>query len=54
MNKADRDRVQELCSRISVEHDHKKFLAFVEELNRILSARDQQLEGESPDDQKYD
>lgn len=40
MNKADSDRIHELCSRIAVEHDHKKFLALVEELNRILSAQD--------------
>ncbi len=39
MNKEESDRIHELCSRIAVEHDHKKFLALVEELNRVLSAR---------------
>jgi hypothetical protein len=40
MNKTESDRIQELCSRIAVEQDHKKFLAMVEELNRILSTHD--------------
>jgi hypothetical protein len=40
MNKEESDRIHDLCSRIAVERDHKKFLALVEELNRVLSARD--------------
>jgi len=40
MNKTDSDRIHDLCSRIAVEHDHKKFLALVEELNRVLSGQD--------------
>ena len=44
MNKADSDRVQQLCSLIAVEQDHQKFLTMVEELNRILSRKDERLE----------
>jgi hypothetical protein len=40
MNKAESDKIHELCSRIAAEHDHKKFLGLVEELNRVLSDRD--------------
>lgn len=43
MNKNESDRIHELCSLIAVESDHKKFLHFVEELNRILSAQDEDL-----------
>jgi hypothetical protein len=40
MNKADSDRIQELCSRISTEEDRTKFLKLCEELNRLLSSKD--------------
>jgi hypothetical protein len=40
MNKADSDRIQELCSRIAVETDRHEFLKLVEELNRLLSAQE--------------
>ena len=40
MNKEESDLIHSLCSRIAVEHDHKKFLALVEELNRVLSGKD--------------
>jgi len=43
MNKAESDRIHELCSLIAVEQDHKRFQALIEELNRILSAKDQRL-----------
>jgi hypothetical protein len=48
MNKEESDRIHDLCSRIAIEHDQRKFLALVEELNRILSARkgDAQQENE--------
>ncbi|MFY9978345.1 MAG: hypothetical protein WAK22_08945 [Candidatus Sulfotelmatobacter sp.] len=48
MNKVDGDRIHELCSRIAVEHDHKRFLALVEELNRILSAQDKSPADSAP------
>ncbi|MFY9908892.1 MAG: hypothetical protein WAK56_03560 [Candidatus Sulfotelmatobacter sp.] len=48
MNKADSDKIHDLCSRIAVEHDHKKFLALVEELNRILSAQDKSFDKSAP------
>jgi hypothetical protein len=37
MNKADSERIRELCSLIEKEHDPQKFLHLVEELNNILS-----------------
>jgi hypothetical protein len=40
MNKEQSDRIHDLCSRIAVEHDYKKFLALVEELNRVLSRKE--------------
>jgi len=36
MNKEESDRIHDLCSRIAVERDHKKFLALVDGLNRGL------------------
>jgi hypothetical protein len=43
MNKADSERVHELCSLIEKEQDRQKFLALVTELNQILSAKDARL-----------
>jgi hypothetical protein len=37
MNEAVSKRVHELCSRIALERDHKKFLTLVQELNRLLA-----------------
>jgi len=45
MNKADSDRIHELCSLIAVEQDRGKFLELVGELNRILEINDQCLKG---------
>jgi len=42
-------RIQELCSRIAVEKDRGKFLKLCEELNRLLSSRDQEPEPEPED-----
>jgi len=39
-------RIQELCSRVAVEQDRDKFLQLCEELNRLLSSRDQEPEPE--------
>jgi hypothetical protein len=50
MNKHESDRIQELCSKIAVEQDHQKFLRLVEELNRVLSARDNEKEKEKEKD----
>jgi len=44
-NKADSDRIHELCSLIAVEQDRRKFLDIVAELNRILDTNDQRLKG---------
>lgn len=40
MNKLDSERIRELCSLIEAEHDPKKFLLLVEELNILLSGKD--------------
>ena len=43
-------RIQELCSRIAVEQDRSKFLQLCEELNRLLSSRDQEEPEPEPED----
>jgi hypothetical protein len=50
MNKAESDRIHELCSLIAVETDRHKFLALVEELNGILAAKDHRLQEKQLDD----
>jgi hypothetical protein len=52
MNKADSDRIQELCALIAVEKDRQKFLTFVDELNRILAAKDDRLQKQQLDAQE--
>ena len=52
MNKADSDRIQELCLLISLEKDRKKFLILVEELNQILAAKDERLLNNDLDDEE--
>jgi hypothetical protein len=52
MNKADSDHIQELCSLIAVEKDRSRFLALVEELNRILAAKDERLQKIKIDDRE--
>jgi hypothetical protein len=44
MNKADSERIHQLCSLIIVEQDQQKFIALVEELNRILDAKEERLQ----------
>jgi hypothetical protein len=51
MDKAESERIQELCSRIAVEQDRNKFLRLCEELNRLLSSRDR---GPSPGSSQND
>jgi hypothetical protein len=48
MNKNDSERIHELCSQIAVEQNERKFLALVEELNRILAARDSASDQQKP------
>ncbi len=43
MTQSESDRIQELCSKIAVEQDRQKFLQLVQELNRLLSAKDGRL-----------
>ena len=48
MNQSDSDRIQEVCSQIAVEQDRQKFLKLVQELNRLLSAKDGRLQDNEP------
>lgn len=52
MNKADSDRIHDLCSLIATEQNHKRFQALVEELNRILSDKDERLQHKDPGEQE--
>ena len=52
MNQSESDRIQELCSQIAVEQDRQEFLKLVQELNRILSAKDGWLQNNEPIDRK--
>ena len=47
MNHPEFDRIHELCSLIAVEQDRAKFIALVEELNRILDAKGERLQSDS-------
>jgi hypothetical protein len=50
MNKADSDRIHQLCSLIVKEQDRAKFLSLAEELNQILEAHEERLKSrEHPD-----
>ena len=42
MKEADSDRIRELCSVIAVEQNHDKLVQFIEELGRLLAAKDEQ------------
>ena len=52
MNKADTDRIHELCSLIAVEKNHHKFLVLVEQLNQILAAKHDLLQHNELDEQE--
>jgi hypothetical protein len=52
MNKAESDRVQELCAQIAVEKDRVKFMELVKELNSLLSAKEERLLHKESDDKK--
>lgn len=54
MNKAASDRIHELCSLIAVEQDRQKFLELCEELNRILSTKDERLKKGNPGGETVD
>ncbi len=54
MDKANRERIDELCSRIATEQNQHKFLALVEELNRILSAKAERLKNNPLGNTKVD
>lgn len=48
MNKADSNRIHELCSLIVEEQDRQKFVDLCKELNRILSTKDERLKKNKP------
>jgi hypothetical protein len=52
MNKAESDRVQQLCALIAVEKDRTRFMDLVKELNTLLSAKEERLAKEEPDHEK--
>jgi len=54
MNKADSERIHELCSLIAVEQDRQRFLQLCEELNRILGAKRERLENTKLGDEMSD
>ena len=54
MNKADSDRIHELCSLIAVEQDRQKFLQLCEELNRILDVKRERLQNNKLSDDMSD
>jgi hypothetical protein len=54
MNKADSDRIHELCSLIAVEQDRHKFLQLCEELNRILDVKRERLQNNKRSDKMSD
>jgi hypothetical protein len=54
MNKADSDRIHELCSLIAVEQDRQKFLQLCEELNRILGVKRERLQNSKLSDEMSD
>jgi len=54
MNKAESDRIHELCSLIAVEQDRHKFLQLCEELNRILAVKRERLQNDKISDEMSD
>jgi hypothetical protein len=54
MNKAESDRIHELCSLIAVEQDRQKFLQLCEELNRILAVKRERLQNNKLSDEMGD
>jgi hypothetical protein len=54
MNKADSDRIHELCSLIAVEQDRQKFLQLCQELNRILDVKRERLQNNKVSDEMSD
>jgi len=50
IKQTENDRIHKLCARIAAEKDRAKLLELVEELNRVLRAREQRLADESAED----
>lgn len=45
MTPDERDRMYALCAQIAVEKDHHKFTELVKELNELLDAKENRLDG---------
>jgi hypothetical protein len=54
MDRAESERIHELCSRIAVEQDRQEFLKLCEELNRILTAKHERLQNGKTGSQEDD
>ena len=54
MNQSESDRIQELCAKIAVEQDRQRFLELIQELNRLLAAKDQRGQTNESGDKKPD
>jgi hypothetical protein len=48
MDKIRSDRVRDLCSLIQTEQNREKFLDLIQDLNRVLSDKDEKSESDSP------
>ena len=44
-----KEKWQVLCEQISVEHDSERLMTLIEELNRVLVAKDQQTQAKKSD-----
>jgi hypothetical protein len=54
MNKAESERIHQLCSRIVAEQDQQEFLKLCEELNRMLSTKHERLQSGKTGSQEGD
>jgi hypothetical protein len=48
MTSPENNRIHELCSLIAVEENRQRFQKLCEELNRILSAKEERLQDKEP------
>ena len=52
MNKAENERIHDLCAQIALEQDRDRFLRLVTELNRLLSTTDLPAPDDQPGEKK--
>lgn len=48
MTPDERERMTALCNRIAVEENHEKFMQLVQELNDLLSRKENRMERDKP------